>query len=196
VASEDHWPRAKPPPANSDSPDFGKYARDFGMADYQADPGYSFRLAEGLKALQRTAAARGGLLSGAILKGVTRYGQDSASQEYQNAFNRYQVNRANQLQPLQSLMGAGQTATNTVGAAGQIYAGQAGEAMMGGANARGSGYVGVANAINSGLGSYLNHQQNQNYMNLLKPGGTGSPGSGSSWLSQPTYGDGLEYGGP
>ena len=43
----------------------GKYAKDFSMADFQQDPGYAFRIAEGMKALDRTAASRGGLLSGA-----------------------------------------------------------------------------------------------------------------------------------
>jgi hypothetical protein len=47
-----------------------------------------------MKALERSAAARGNLLSGSTLKGVQRFGQDLASQEYQNAFNRYQVERA------------------------------------------------------------------------------------------------------
>jgi hypothetical protein len=57
--------------------------------DQNTDPGYGFRFAEGMKGLERSAAARGGLLSGATLKGITRYGQDMGSQEYQNAFNRY-----------------------------------------------------------------------------------------------------------
>ena len=72
--------------------------RNFGASDFQADPGYAFRLSEGMKALDRTAASRGGLLSGATLKGAQRYGSDLASQEYQNAFNRYQANRAQQAQ--------------------------------------------------------------------------------------------------
>jgi hypothetical protein len=102
-------------------PDFGTYARDFGMQDFQQDPGYEFRMSEGMKALERSAAARGGLLSGSMLKGIQRFGQDMGSQEYQNAFNRYQVNRSNQLNPLQSLMGSGQSATNTLtGAAGDL----------------------------------------------------------------------------
>ena len=47
---------------------YGKYGRDFAMSDYQADPGYAFRLGEGQKALDRQAAARGGLISGGALK--------------------------------------------------------------------------------------------------------------------------------
>lgn len=66
---------------------------DFTMEKFQQDPGYAFRLSEGLKALDRTAAARGGLISGSAMKGAMRYGQDMASQEYQNAFNRYNQNR-------------------------------------------------------------------------------------------------------
>jgi hypothetical protein len=133
------------------APGYGKYARDFSMADYTADPGYGFRMSEGMKALERSAAARGGLLSGATLKGIQRFGQDLASQEYMNAFNRYQANRANQLNPLQSLMGAGQTSTNVLtGAAGQTGQGMANTAMAGG-QARASGYMNMANALNQGL---------------------------------------------
>ena len=57
----------------------------FGMEQFQQDPGYAFRLAEGQKALERSAAARGGLMSGAALKAATRYGQEMGSQEFQNA---------------------------------------------------------------------------------------------------------------
>jgi hypothetical protein len=164
------------PGEGDNAADAGKYGRDFSMADYQADPGYSFRLSEGIKQLQRTAAARGGLLSGSTLKGITRFGQDTASQEYQNAFNRYQVNRSNQIQSLQSLMGAGQSATNVLGNAGQQYANNMGESVAAAGNARGSAYTGMANAFNTGLGTYLNYQQSQNYMNMLKP----APGTGST----------------
>ena len=107
------------------SADFGKYARDFGTADFQQDPGYAFRIAEGQKALDRQAAARGGLISGGALKAATRYGQEMGSQEYQNAYNRYQTNRANQLQPLGNLMSSGQSAASNQGTA----AGQYGAAM-------------------------------------------------------------------
>jgi len=140
----------------------------FGMNQFQQDPGYAFRLSEGMKALDRTAAARGGLLSGATLKGAQRYGQDLGSQEYQNAFNRYQIERNAQLNPLQSLAGLGQTATNTLtGAAGQMgqnYATGYGNV----ANARASGYVGGANALTSALGTGLNYYQNQQLINQFK----------------------------
>ncbi len=62
--------------------------------NFQADPGYAFRLAEGIKALEQSAAARGNLLSGTTGKALQRYGQGLASQEYSNAFNRFQTERA------------------------------------------------------------------------------------------------------
>jgi hypothetical protein len=145
-----------PAKTNVNDPNFGKYARDFGMQDFEADPGYAFRMSEGLKGLDRQAAARGGLISGAALKGAQRFGQELGSQEYMNAFNRYQTNRANQLNPLQSLMGAGQTSANTLGTAAQQYGQTAGELALQGANARASGYVGQANAFNQSLGGMAN----------------------------------------
>jgi hypothetical protein len=139
----------------------------FGMNQFQQDPGYAFRLSEGMKALDRTAAARGGLLSGSTLKGAQRYGQEMGLQEYMNAFNRYQTERNAQLNPLQSLAGVGQTATNALsgmaGQMGQNYA--TGYGNIG--QARASGYVGGANALNSAIGTGLNYSQNQQYINRL-----------------------------
>jgi hypothetical protein len=111
----------------------------FGMEQFQQDPGYAFRMSEGMKGIERSAAARGGLLSGATLKGIQRYGQDLGSQEYTNAFNRYQTERNARLNPLQSLAGIGQTSTNQLVAGGQNYANAAGEAMGAAGQARASG---------------------------------------------------------
>jgi hypothetical protein len=140
-------------PAPATGEEFGKYARDFSMADFEQDPGYAFRRDEGMKALERSASARGNLLSGSTMKGIQRFGQDLASQEYTNAFNRYQVNRSNQLNPLQSMSGAGQTATNTMASdIGNASANSQGNITNQGV-ARASGYVGSANALSSALGS-------------------------------------------
>lgn len=138
--------------------------KNFDMSQFQQDPGYGFRLSEGQKALERSAAARGGLISGGALKAAQRYGQEMGSQEYTNAFNRYQAERQARLNPLQSLTGMGQTTANTIGSAGQTMAGNVGEAYMGGANARASGYMGVSNALTSGLGTYLNYNSPMNQM--------------------------------
>lgn len=150
----------------------------FGMDQFQQDPGYAFRLSEGQKALDRSAAARGGLISGGALKAATRFGQDMGSQEYTNAFNRYQTERQARLGPLQALTGMGQTTANTIGAAGQTNATNIGnygiaganataEGYLGSANARASGYMGTANAINSGISNYLGYQNQQQQQNTL-----------------------------
>jgi hypothetical protein len=146
----------------------------FSMQNFQQDPGYAFRLSEGQKQLDRQAASRGGLISGGALKAATRFGQEMGSQEYTNAFNRYQLERQARLGPLQALTGMSQTTANTLGTAGQNMATNVGEAYQGGANARASGYVGGANAITSGLGTYLNYRQGNNMVNALR-----SPTSGA-----------------
>ena len=137
---------------DQNAPGYGSMGRAFGAADFQQDPGYAFRQAEGMKALERSAAARGNLLSGSTMKGIQRFGQDLASQEYQNAFNRYQIERSAKLNPLQSLMGSGQSATNVMtGAAGQMGQNEAAN-LYGAGQARASGYIGQANALSSALG--------------------------------------------
>jgi hypothetical protein len=158
----------------------------FGAGDYQADPGYAFRLSEGQKALDRSAAARGGLISGGALRAAQRYGQEMGSQEFGNAYNRaltgYNTGVAseNQLYNRQAaLSGIGQTATNLVGQAGQNYATSAGNLMTGAGAANAAGQVGMANAITGGLGTYLNYNQNTALLNALR-GSTGS----SSMMSE------------
>jgi hypothetical protein len=159
----------------------------FGMQQFQADPGYAFRLKEGQQALDRSAAARGGLISGGALKAAQRYGQDMGSQEYMNAFNRYQTERAARLNPLQSLAGMSQTTANTLGTAGQNMASNVGEAYQGAANARASGYVGGANALTSGLGTYLNYSQGNNMIAALRGGGGGGIPLGPSQMPISSY---------
>ena len=140
----------------------------FGMAQFQADPGYGFRFEQGQKALERSAAARGGLISGNTGGALQQFGQGMASQEYQNAFNRYQAERQARLGPLQSLAGVGQTSINALGQAGQNYASGMGEALGAGGQARASGYMGAANAIGGGVGQYMGYQQNQATNSLLQ----------------------------
>lgn len=159
----------------------------FGMDQFQADPGYGFRMSEGMKALERSAAARGGLLSGATLKGIQRFGQDLGSQEYANAFNRYQTERAARLQPLQSLAGVGQTTAQQIGQAGMQAAQNIGETQMSGAAARASGYVGGANALTQGLGTYLNYRQGQNMLDALRRPSSLRFGSGSGTFGEGEY---------
>lgn len=165
----------------------------FGMDQFQQDPGYQFRLNEGLKALDRQAAARGGLISGNAMKAASRYGQDYASNEYTNAFNRYQAERNAQLNPLQSLAGVGQSATNYLGNAAQNMGQAQNQNIQSIGNAQASGYVGGANALTSALGNYLGYNQGQNYLDVLR-GRSISPYSGAfggTQVSAGNYGDGY-----
>lgn len=145
---------------------YGSMAKAFGMDQFQADPGYAFRLSEGMKAMDRAAAARGGLISGAALKAGQRYGQEMGSQEYQNAFNRYQTEREARLNPLYRITGAGQQAAGTLGG----YAGQYGEnmsnLMTGVGNVKAAGTIGASNALWGGIGNAATavDQQMQNAM--------------------------------
>jgi hypothetical protein len=143
---------------DSSSAGYGSLNTPFEQTNFQADPGYGFRLAEGQKALERSAAARGGLLSGSAMKGTLNYAQGLASQEYQNAFNRYTSQRDTRYNMLRGLtdVGAG-AAGSMVGAAGTAGANTAAAQGNAGA-AQASGYVGAANALNAGasnISSYL-----------------------------------------
>jgi len=148
----------------------------FTMDKFQADPGYAFRLSEGQKALERSAAARGGLLSGGTGKALQRFGQEMGSQEYMNAFNRYQAERTARLQPLQSLTGMGQTTAQQIGQQGQQMASNVGSNIGSAAAARASGYVGTANALTGGLNTYLNYRQGENMLGAIRGGKSSVPG--------------------
>ena len=150
-------------------PNFGSATKAFGMDQFNADPGYAFRMSEGMKALERSAAARGGLLSGSTLKGITRFGQDTAAGEYQNAFNRYQIERQARLNPLQSLMGGGQTSAGLLtGAAGQLGQGLGQAAVAQGA-AKASSYMNQSTALNNALQGVSNNFMMYNLMNRPNP---------------------------
>ena len=144
----------------------------FGTEQFQADPGYQFRMSEGIKALERSAAARGLLSSGPTLKGITQYGQNVASSEYENAFSRYLTQREAAMDPYRYLTGVGQAAAagqaaniGTTGAALADIAAQRG-------NVQAAQYMGTAGAIGNALGSVGQaiggYYANEPYMNYLR----------------------------
>jgi hypothetical protein len=158
-------PQAAAPAAPATPPGSGALLRPFAMSDFEADPGYAFRQAEGMKAIERSAAARGGALSGGAVKAAERFGQGLASEEYGRAFDRYNTNQANTFNRLASLAGLGQTANAATGAAGSNYANaitgisqadaaNQGNALLAAGNARASGYLGIGNALGGGLGTW------------------------------------------
>lgn len=143
----------------------GDFNRDFTLADFTKDPGYDFRMREGQRGLDSSAAARGGALSGAAIKASERYSQDYASGEYQNAYNRFNSDRTARFNRLSSIAGTGQTATNQVGAQGTQVASSIAENQIGAGNARASGYVGQGNAMSGAANTLGNFAMNSQYMN-------------------------------
>ena len=142
--------------ANPGTGGYGKYATaEFTPEQFYAnqDPGYGFRFSEGQKAVERQAAARNGLISGAALKASQRFGQDMASQEYQNAFNRYQTSRTNTLAPLQGLTAQGAAAAGQLGQYAQNYGTNVGNAYTNYGNTINSMFGNQTNMLNAGLGT-------------------------------------------
>ncbi len=136
----------------------GDLMRNFAMSDFQEDPGYQFRLAEGQKGLNNSLTARGMALSGAALKATTNYNQGAASQEFGNAFARYKGNQEGQYNKLASLAGVGQIAANQNGSSAMQLGSSVGNALMyngqnmgrnivGAGDARASGYLAQGNAL-------------------------------------------------
>lgn len=157
----------------------GEFNRNFGLSDFEADPGYAFRQSEGQKAIDNSAAARGSTLSGATLKALSRFGQDTASAEYGNAYNRWNNDVSNRFNRISGVAGTGQQATQQIGQYGQTTANTVAQGntntannvagnTIGAGNARASGYVGIANAANAGVGNYLT------LASLNRGSGTGS----------------------
>lgn len=129
----------------------GMYTKTPTMEDLTMDPGFSFRMSEGEKALARMQSARGQLFGGGAIKAGVRYGQEMGSQEFQNAYNRLMNQRATVTNALLGIGGygpaiAGQN-VSAMGSAGSNIA----NIQLGGGQARASGYLGQANALNQAL---------------------------------------------
>jgi hypothetical protein len=126
------------------------------------DPGYAFRLQQGQLALSRAEAAGGGVGSGGALKAAAQYGQDYASSEYNNAFNRFMTTRQANYANLANIAGYGMNANQLGASAGGQAAGLYGNELLSGtgaqvgqlsdeANARAAGIIGSANAWSGAL---------------------------------------------
>jgi hypothetical protein len=153
--------------------------RTAGYDGFQASPGYEFRRDEGVKAVERSAAARGLLGSGGTVKAIDRYAEGLASSEYENYAN-----------ALRSMAGLGQTSTQATSSAGQSAANGISNAFTNAGNARASSYETTGQAINGGvsnvLGAYLRGG--------FGGGGVSVPGygmAGGAALPMPGYGNSL-----
>jgi hypothetical protein len=171
-------------------------------AQAEATPGYQFTLGQGEQALQNSAAASGGLLTGGTAKALTQYGEgladttyqqtyQNALQQYETAYSTFQNNQTNTYNRLAGVAGTGQTAAQQLGTEGQSAAqgvsninlttgAQQGQDILAGAAATASGYAGATNAVSGGLNSIagaltlqqLLAQQNPNDISGLFAPGT------------------------
>jgi len=112
--------------------------------EWQTDPGYQFRLGEGMRAVEAGAARRHGLASGATMEALNRSAQGFASNEYGNVYNRI-AGQANM----------GQSAAAGTAAANQNYATGASNALANLGDARAAGAIGVGNALQGGINNGL-----------------------------------------
>jgi hypothetical protein len=116
------------------------------------DPSMEFRRRIGEQTTARALNVGGGFLSGNTLRGLTDYGQNLASTEYANAFNRFQTDRGNIYNTLSNIAGMGMGATNQGAAIGQAAAQNIGTLAVGGAQAQAAGTIGAAQAYQNSLG--------------------------------------------
>lgn len=126
---------------------FNALLSEMGLADapagwggYTASPGYAAQMKGGMDALQSSAAARGGLMSGATMKASQQFGNDLAAQDYGNFYNR-----------LAGVAGQGQAAAGNQAAAAANYGQNAGNALASIGNASAAGAIGQGNAWANGL---------------------------------------------
>lgn len=145
------------------TPDFEFNAENFMQ---MKDPSYEWRVDQGVKAMDKSATARGNLFSGAAAKALTEYGQNMGSQEYQNAYNRARDTYMTNMNTQKSLAGVGQDATNMVSQAGQNMASGVASTTMSGANNQANlaiqggqnqanMYSNLAQSANTGVSNYL-----------------------------------------
>lgn len=142
--------------------DFGRLTRSFSLADFEKDPGFQFRLDEGQKLIERSAAARGGLVSGRTGKELTRFGQDFASEEFGRARNRFREDQTDLFNRFALLAGVGQTAAGQLADLGSRFSSQFGDLVVGGATSAAAARAAGNAALSQGLAGVGN-----SFMNLL-----------------------------
>ena len=164
------------------------------------DPGTQFRLQQGLNAMNATAAARGGLISGNALKAGQDYGQAQGSQEYQNAFNRYitgynaDVNRANNMyNRVSGIAGTGQTTSNALASMAGNYGQNASNTMMTQGANQANSQLQLGNIRGSQYGNLGNSLGQLGSMGMSSFGGLGGSGA-SSGYDMGAAGYGAAYG--
>ena len=170
----------------------------FDQSKVQTDPGYDFRMQQGVDAITAAGAAGGNLGSGNLGVALQNYGQELGSQEYGAAYQRAYGSQMDQFNSsltaqntnfnrLSGVAGTGQTAATQLGAAGMGMAQGVGNTLMAGAanqgNIRMAGAANQSNIMSSGIQTGINaygaYNQNQLYQNYLSNGQTYNQAGGN-----------------
>ena len=186
----------------------GQFTKEFTPSNLNLDPSYAFRLQQGQANLDASAISRGKLFSGQYAKDVTNYGQNAASQEYQNAFNRFMANKQQNFNQLSGVAGLGSGTNQSLTGLGTTTA-QLGNSTLQNANSQNQGIIssaanaGAQNAQNvwGGLSGTLTNAygqyQKQGAPSWMGGSGTGNQpaGFGTAAMGTATYGDQFGSGG-
>lgn len=169
----------------------GQFSGSFTPQDFlnNQDPAYGFMQQQGNQAVERSGAAQGLDLSGGTLKGLTQYSQGLASNEYQNAYNRYMSSRNQNYSELSGIANMGQAGASNAASQGNVSTGQMANSMSGGANAAAAGTVGQANAFSGALGSMGNYAGQYGVMSQMGLLNGGNPNANIQ-----TYSAGVQSG--
>jgi hypothetical protein len=122
-------------PLTNQGPDTSSYDWVDDWSWEASSPSYDWRVDEGQRALERSAAAGGGLFSGDTGMALTLYGQDMGRQEFEADWSRFG-----------ELAGSGEESTGTVVNVAGNYGSSAAANTMAAGNARASGYRGAGQA--------------------------------------------------
>jgi hypothetical protein len=174
---------------NKSATGYGSLTAPFTAQDYlnNQDPGYQFQLQTGGQALRNADTPGVGSLSGAALKDLMTFNQNTAATGYQNAFNRYQTQNNNTYARLSGLAGLGQNAASNTGTAGTSLGTGMAQSTIAAGNATASGILGGTNAIAGGANSLAG-------MMYLNSGSTAAGAGTSSYVAGSPYGSGANIG--
>ena len=129
-----------------------------GNFNYQQSPGYAFQTQQGKNAINSSASARGGMLSGTTMKALEKYGVGQAAQDYNQQYQNYMSNAMNvyntQNQQATNAFNRGLDLSQQGKEVPGNYATMMNQSDIGQANAKAAGIMGVANAWSGALNAF------------------------------------------
>jgi hypothetical protein len=154
----------------------GSLTSKFAGQNVQNEPGYAFGMKQGMDTAKMLGSRSGGF-GGDVLKAGTKFAEDYAGTKYNDAFNRFQTERQNMLDPLYRISGFGSSANTSNQVAGQNFANQAGGNMLGAANAQAASGIERGNIYGNALNQLAAYGNRNNWWQTppYSPGVTNPP---------------------